>query len=146
MDTYSIRALRKEDALPLGKIEQESFSMPWSAEDFAALVAHSYCHYVVAEAAGEVIGCCGYTESCGEGNIDNVVVAPAWRGRGVAQTMLKTLMEQGEAEGITAYTLEVRVSNASAIHVYEKLGFTTEGIRPGFYEKPREDAVIMWRR
>ena len=146
MDTYSIRALRKEDALPLSKIEQESFSMPWSAEDFAALVAHSYCHYVVAEAAGEVIGCCGYTESCGEGNIDNVVVAPSWRGRGVAQAMLKTLMEQGKAEGVKAYTLEVRVSNAPAIHVYEKLGFVTEGIRPGFYKKPTEDAAIMWRR
>ena len=48
--------------------------------------------------------------------------------------------------GITAYTLEVRVSNAPAIRLYEKFGFVSEGIRPGFYEKPTEDAMIMWRR
>ena len=48
--------------------------------------------------------------------------------------------------GIENFTLEVRVSNASAIHVYEKLGFVSEGIRPRFYEKPVEDAMIMWKR
>ena len=48
--------------------------------------------------------------------------------------------------GITAFTLEVRKSNQVAIHVYEKLGFVSVGIRPNFYEKPQEDAVIMWRR
>ena len=43
-------------------------------------------------------------------------------------------------------TLEVRVSNAAAIHVYEKAGFVSEGIRPRFYEKPTEDAMILWKR
>ena len=52
----------------------------------------------------------------------------------------------GDTMGVEAYTLEVRVSNAAAIHVYEKNGFVNEGIRPRFYEKPVEDAMIMWRR
>ena len=39
-----------------------------------------------------------------------------------------------------------RVSNRSAIHVYEKFGFVSEGSRPRFYEKPVEDANIMWKR
>jgi ribosomal-protein-alanine N-acetyltransferase len=56
------------------------------------------------------------------------------------------MMKEGQKEGLTAYTLEVRVSNTQAIHVYEKLGFVSEGIRPGFYEKPAEDAMIMWKR
>ena len=60
--------------------------------------------------------------------------------------MLKELLTRGEAAGINAFTLEVRVSNAAAIHIYEKFGFQPEGIRPRFYEKPIEDAVIMWRR
>jgi ribosomal-protein-alanine N-acetyltransferase len=46
---------------------------------------------------------------------------------------------------VTAYTLEVRVSNAAAIHLYEKLGFESVGIRPNFYTKPKEDALIMWK-
>ena len=60
--------------------------------------------------------------------------------------MLTDLLARAEERGMEAFTLEVRVSNAAAIHVYEKLGFVSEGIRPRFYEKPTEDAVIMWRR
>ena len=60
--------------------------------------------------------------------------------------MLKVLMEEGCKRGINAFTLEVRAGNAPAIHLYEKLGFVQEGIRPGFYERPKEDAIIMWKR
>lgn len=141
----TVRELRKEDIEELSRIEAESFSMPWSAKDFSDLLTHSYCFYVVAEAEGKVVGCCGFTESCREGNIDNVVVDAVYRGKGVAQKMLRELIARGEAAGIEAFTLEVRVSNEAAIHVYEKLGFRSAGIRPGFYEKPVEDAMIMWR-
>ena len=55
-------------------------------------------------------------------------------------------MQEGNREGVSAYTLEVRISNEAAIHMYEKLGFVSEGIRPNFYEKPTEDAMIMWKR
>ncbi|MDE7046332.1 MAG: ribosomal protein S18-alanine N-acetyltransferase, partial [Acetatifactor sp.] len=101
---------------------------------------------LVALADGEVAGCCGMTNICQEGNIDNVVVAERFRNRGIACAMLKSLIAAGEEAGITAFTLEVRVSNAAAIHLYEKLGFVSEGIRPRFYEKPTEDARIMWKR
>jgi len=56
------------------------------------------------------------------------------------------LIEEGYAMGIAEFTLEVRVSNAPAISVYEKCGFVSEGVRPKFYEKPVEDALIMWKR
>lgn len=141
-----IRELQESDIETLAEIEAESFSMPWSAEDFRALLSHSYCFYLVALADGNVVGCCGYTESFGEANIDNVVVEEEYRNRGIAQAMLRELIARGEERQIQAFTLEVRVGNAAAIHIYEKCGFCSEGIRPGFYEKPREDAVIMWRR
>lgn len=82
----------------------------------------------------------------GEGNITNVVIAPEARNQGIGCGMLRHLLKEGEREGLKAFTLEVRVSNAAAIHVYEKLGFVAEGIRPGFYEKPAEDAMIFWKR
>ncbi len=141
-----IRELREEDIEALSRIESESFSMPWSAKDFRDLLTREYCMYLTALAEGEVVGCCGMTNLCGEGNIDNVVVAERFRNKGIAGAMLRELIAKGEKAGITAFTLEVRVSNVAAVHVYEKLGFLSEGIRPKFYEKPVEDALIMWRR
>lgn len=141
-----IRELQEKDIESISRIEAESFSMPWSPQDFKDLLSREYCTYLVAEVEGKVVGSCGMTNICNEGNIDNVVVEEAFRGNGIAQRLLQKLIALGDAKGIEAYTLEVRVSNAAAIHVYEKLGFVSEGIRPGFYEKPAEDAMIMWRR
>ena len=141
-----IRMLEERDIEAVSEIEADSFSMPWSPSDFADLLKRSYCIYLVAESEGRIVGSAGMTVVCDEGNIDNVVVGRMHRGQGIAQQMLAKLIEIGEAQGIGAFTLEVRVSNAAAIHVYSKAGFVSEGIRPNFYEKPREDAMIMWRR
>lgn len=141
-----MRKLREGDIPELARIEAESFSMPWSADAFRELLDRPYCTYFVALADGQLVGCCGYTDTCHEANIDNVVIAPGYRNLGIAQALLQRLMEHGRTSGIEAYTLEVRVSNLAAIHIYEKFGFKSEGIRPGFYEKPVEDAMIMWRR
>lgn len=142
----AVRELREEDIEELSRIESVSFSMPWSADAFRDLLFRDYCTYLVALADGRVVGCCGYTNICDEANIDNVVVAPEYQNCGIAQIMLKELLDRGKQSGVEAFTLEVRVSNLTAIHIYEKFGFLTEGIRPGFYEKPTEDAAIMWLR
>ena len=141
-----IRELEERDVEALSEIESASFSMPWSAQDFKSLLDRDYCFYLVAEVDGVVAGCAGYTDSCKEGSIDNVVIAEQFRRRGVGIRLLKELISRGEARGMEAFTLEVRVSNTPAIRLYEQCGFTSVGIRPGFYEKPTEDAMIMWRR
>lgn len=141
-----VRELQDDDIEELARIEAESFSMPWSAEAFRDLLSHSYCTYLVALTDGQVAGCCGYTEVCGEANIDNVVVDPARRNCGVGQALLQELIQRGRMAGVQAFTLEVRVSNHAAIHIYEKFGFESAGIRPNFYEKPVENAFIMWLR
>lgn len=146
IERLEIRELQESDIEALSEIEASSFSMPWSPEDFRDLLSRNYCFYLVALIDGKLVGSAGLTNICNEGNIDNVVVAEGYRGQGVGTALLQQLIFRGEAEGIEAFTLEVRVSNAPAIHVYEKLGFYSEGIRPGFYERPVEDAVIMWRR
>ncbi len=145
MTKITVRELRKEDIPELSRIEAESFSMPWSAAAFGELLTRPYCTYLTALADGRVAGCCGYTDSLHEANIDNVVVASEYRNRGIAQIMLAKLLERGAASGVESYVLEVRVSNLPAIHIYEKLGFRSVGIRPRFYEKPVEDARIMKR-
>lgn len=130
----------------LAEIEAESFSTPWSEQSFRELLSIDYAHYLVAEYDGELVGSAGMRVICNEGNIDNVVVKPTHRGKGIADRLISELIKLGDSMGVEAYTLEVRVSNAPAIHVYEKNGFVNEGIRPRFYEKPVEDAMIMWRR
>jgi ribosomal-protein-alanine N-acetyltransferase len=145
-DNIIIRGLKAEDIEELSRIESESFSMPWSASDFKALLDRDYCVYLVASVDGQLAGSAGMTDICHEGCIDNVVVAEKFRRQGIAQRLLTELIKTGQERGIEAFTLEVRVSNAPALHIYEKLGFVSEGIRPNFYEKPKEDAYIMWKR
>lgn len=142
----NIRPMERADVEIISRLEEEAFSMPWSCDDFLEMINKEDARYYVAEAHGRVVGGCGVLMIAGEGNITNVVVEPKERNKGVAYQMLKRLIEDGYRNGLNAFTLEVRVSNACAIHLYEKLGFFSEGIRPNFYEKPTEDAMIMWKR
>lgn len=142
----TFRQMIPEDIPFISRLEEETFSMPWSAKDFREMIEKEDARYYVAEEDGRLLGGCGILMIMGEGNITNVVIAPEERNKGVGTGLLQYMMEEGAREGLTAYTLEVRVSNAPAIHLYEKLGFVSEGIRPGFYEKPTEDAMIMWKR
>lgn len=141
-----IRPMQAEDIEWVSQIEAQCFTMPWSANAYSKVLEDAKSLYLVAVSEGQVVGMCGVTNILGEGDINNVAVKENFRGRGIAYAMLEELLRRGEADGIEAFTLEVRVSNATAIHVYEKLGFVSEGIRPRFYEKPVEDAMIMWRR
>jgi ribosomal-protein-alanine N-acetyltransferase len=144
MVTY--RQMTPADVPFISRLESETFSMPWSAESFLEMIEKEDARYYVAEENGQLLGGCGVLMIVGEGNITNVVVAPEMRNKGIGTGLLQYMIDQGQKDGLCAYTLEVRVSNAQAIHVYEKLGFVSEGIRPGFYEKPTEDAMIMWKR
>ena len=140
------RRMTPEDVPVISRLEEETFSMPWSAPSFLEMISKEDARYYVAEKDGKILGGCGVLMIAGEGNITNVVIAPEARNQGIGTAMLRHLMAEGDREGLTAYTLEVRVSNVAAIHVYEKLGFESAGIRPGFYEKPLEDAIIYWKR
>lgn len=142
----TVRKLREEDIEEISRIEAASFSMPWSAAAFRDLLTRPYCTYLTALSDGRPVGCCGYTRLGEEASVDNVVVAPAYRGRGVGKTMLAALLREGQREGVKAFTLEVRESNLPARRLYERFGFVCEGVRPNFYEKPREDAAILWLR
>lgn len=141
-----VRPLQAGDIPVLACLEREIFSVPWSERAFAELLTHDYSLYLVAEADGIPVGCAGLTILGNEGDIDKVMVAEHFRGQGIAHTMLQKLMEEGGRRGVCEFTLEVRAGNYPAIHLYEKLGFVSEGIRPKFYERPAEDAVIMWLR
>lgn len=139
-----IREMLPEDLPQVAMLEQEIFTQPWSEKSFAVSLASEDTGYVTAWADGIFAGYSGYLRSFEEADITNVAVSEEFRGKGIGYKMLLCLMEAGRKKGIERYTLEVRIGNAAAIHLYEKLGFERVGVRPGFYEKPKEDALIMW--
>ena len=141
-----VRCMVPEDLERIVEIEASLFSMPWSKNGFSSTLDSQHMIYLTALWDGEIAGYCGLLQSFDEADIVNVAVAKEYQGRGIAFSMLQELMERGRKKGVADFTLEVRVSNAPAIHVYEKLGFVNEGIRKNFYEKPKEDAMIMWKR
>lgn len=141
-----IRKMTKGDVPYVAALEAANFSMPWSENAFYEQLNNQNALYMVAVADEKILGVCGLMESLGEADICNVSVDESCRNQGIATLLLEALMAEGAGRGITAFTLEVRAGNASAIHLYEKIGFVTEGIRPGFYERPKEDALIMWKR
>ena len=144
----SYRKIRVEDLDRVSALENECFSQPWPMSAFREIVNKKDADYYLAEDIDNdcIAAGCVIFHILDEGDITNVAVSPPYRGQGIATELLRYALEQGEAEGIEDFTLEVRASNAAAIRVYEKNGFISEGIRPGFYTAPKEDAVIMWRR
>lgn len=141
-----IRRMQECDLDQVAILEKLIFSEPWSRLGFETTYLKEENCYFVAVEDGQVLAYCGLWGIAGEGDICNVAVRKDARRRGLAEAMLKELLAAGRAMGISAFTLEVRVKNAPAIALYHKLGFKDAGIRPGFYTKPREDALIMWRR
>ena len=100
---------------------------------------------IIRQMEGKIAGYAGCYQSLEEAEITNIAVKRELRGQGIGRKLLMELMRLGKERGAFAYTLEVRVSNQAAIHLYESLGFISFGIRKNFYERPREDAMIMWR-
>lgn len=139
--------LTKELVPEVADIEAICFSEPWSEQAYLeACDKEEYLYLVAVDEAGHAVGMCGLIIGLFEAEVMNVAVHPDYRGQGIAQKLMDALIEAGDRQGVKEYTLEVRVGNASAIHVYEAHGFVGEGVRPGFYRKPVEDALIMWKR
>lgn len=141
----NIRLMKEKDLDRVAAIEKEIFSLPWSKNAFADSLNSENTLYVVAEDDENIKGYCGMYLSFEEGNITNVAVSPAYRKQKVAYNMLNCIFELAKEKGITDVFLEVRETNVPAIKLYEGLGFEDAGIRKNFYEKPTENALIMWK-
>lgn len=141
-----IRRMKEADIPGAARLEKNCFSVPWSEENLRQSFLNPEYLFLVAEEDGEVVGYAGLFRVLDEGDITNIVIDETYRGRGLGKKLTETLLLEGEKSGIRAFTLEVRAGNERAIHIYEQLGFVQEGIRRNFYEKPVEDALIMWKR
>lgn len=141
-----IRAMEDKDLKQVVEIEKQNFSRPWSYLGFQDSIKREDRIYLVATEEERIIGYCGLWIVLDEGEITNVAIDKSYRNRGLGGQLLETLFTFSKKAKVTSFTLEVRVSNKPAIHLYEKLGFKSEGVRKDFYEQPVEDAIIMWKK
>lgn len=142
------RQMLPQDAGGVETVEKACFAMPWSRESFWQEAAKSNAYYLLAvnesQSCQKIIGYAGMWLVFGEGQITNVAVLPSYRGCGTASELLRLMIKKSKQEKLTAMTLEVRVSNTAAIHLYEKFSFRSVGKRPHYYLDNGEDAEIMW--
>lgn len=142
---YQIVPMDRSHIDQIAQLEQACFSSPWTANMLTDALFDTQASFIVAEdEEGNVLGYAGLHVIVDEGYIDNVAVEPDARRHGVASALLDVFCRFGAAN-LAFLSLEVRASNAPAIALYEKHGFVQAGLRKNYYEKPREDAIIMTR-
>jgi [ribosomal protein S18]-alanine N-acetyltransferase len=128
-------------------VEEASFTSPWTREMYLAELSNtgvSY-FYLARTEAGQVIGFCSFWRVLDELHINNLAVLPEHRRAGIGTDLLLRVLADGAAFGAKRATLEVRRSNEAAQKLYEKFGFTVEGVRRLYYSSPPEDALVLWR-
>ena len=143
--TIRLRIAVAQDAGTLAAIEQESFPDPsWTAPDFMkydCVVAE-----IEMEGGKKTIGGFlvsretfqGTQSTPPEREILNLAVAVEFRRAGIATLLLNHEIGRG-----STLFLEVRKSNAAAIHLYAKAGFTEIARRADYYDNPVESAIVM---
>lgn len=127
------------------KIENACFSHPWT-KDGIIEAQNTRTHFFVFEKADCVMGYVGISVILDEGYITNIATLPQYRNIGVASALLTKLDNFAKLNKLCLISLEVRQSNQTAISLYERFGYKTEGLRKNFYDAPREDALIMTKR
>jgi ribosomal-protein-alanine N-acetyltransferase len=128
-------------------IEEQAFTNPWTREMHVAELQNrnvSYC-YLASDAGGRAVGFCSFWHVADELHINNLAVLPEVRRQGVASALLNHVIREGVVLGARRATLEVRQSNLAARQLYERFGFVVAGVRRGYYSKPEEDALVLWR-
>ena len=141
-----LRRLDTGDLDGVEAIERESYATPWSRSMFDAELRKPSSLALGAFTNDDaLVGYAFVSRYVDAWHVMNIAVTDAFRRRGIASALLERLFEVTETDSRRGYTLEVRVSNAGAIALYEKLGFERRGIRRGYYTDNREDALIMWR-
>lgn len=139
-----IRRMERKDLDAVTAIEQATFARPWSLDSFRReLEQNVAARYLVAEADGQVVGYAGAWVILDESHITNIAVAEAYRGRGIGKQLTGALLQYLSNLGACYATLEVRVSNERAQHLYKSLGFISVGKRKKYYEDNGEDAFLM---
>src|SRR4029077_3902624 len=143
------RPLREGDIAYVAALEAQIHAAPWTPGNFRDALAAGYCASV-GEREGRIVAYGVLMLAPGEAQILNLSVVPDARREGLGRTLLCRFLDDARRLGAEQVFLEVRVSNAAAIGLYESEGFAAVGRRESYYPPRadgtfREDALVMRR-
>ena len=140
-----IREMRPRDVPQVVAIENATSTTPWTRAMFMSELGRPGTLDLVADRGGDVLAYVMVSRYADVWHILNLCVRESQRGRGLGGRMLDELFVRADRRAHLGFTLEVRVSNATAIRLYRRKGFLEHGVRPAYYSDNGEDAIIMWR-
>ena len=135
--------MQSEHVASVAEMERQCFSDPWSEKSVASELHNPLSLWLIAEVDGVVAGYVGSQTVLDSADMMNLAVSPSFRRQGIGERLVNCLTEALKEKGVKTLLLEVRISNDPAKELYQKLGFEMVGKRPRYYEKPREDALIL---
>ena len=140
-----IRPAQLRDVYSIQSIDRSVFPKSWTQQFTVEQITRRKGAHIVAERAHRVVGHGGVAFLADDAHVTSVAVDPQHHRLGIGTTLMRELIELSASKVSGSITLEVRVSNESAIALYKRLGFESAGVRPKYYADTKEDAVIMWR-
>lgn len=132
----------------LAALHGTAFAHPWSAEDFATLLADPGVFGLIATVADDPCGLVLFRTVLDEAEVLTVGIPPERRRQGLAATLMTAALDTAHSRGAGQVFLEVADSNTAAQALYLRLGFTITGRRKHYYRTAaggQEDALTMAR-
>jgi [ribosomal protein S18]-alanine N-acetyltransferase len=147
--SIGLRVMRWWDIEPALDLEWRLFpDNPWTVGMFWSELAGvpATRHYLVADERGRVLGYAGLAATRHEAEVQTIAVDPDRQGEGLGRRLLDALLAEASRRGCADVFLEARADNERAIELYRQSGFEPVGVRRGYYQPGRVDAVLMRRR
>ena len=138
--------MEEKDIPSVLAIERLSFPNPWKESTFRGEIHHypiSRPSVIVHSEIQRVIGYIIYWQIGEDVQINNIAVHPDFRRMGIGEHVLRLVIEEVRWRGAKFISLEVRPSNAAALHLYKKIGFRLTNVRRNYYMNPPEDAFVL---
>jgi len=140
--TNRIRRADYEDLEGIHSLEEEVFESPWSYKMFDLDFKSPFSFYYIIEEEDILKGYFCISLILGEANLNNIAIAKAYRGQGLAKDLLAFLMDFLKEQKARKLLLEVRYNNVEALGLYKSLGFKEIDRRKNYYGH-NIDAIIM---
>ena len=140
---YEIDIITPDDLDEIVAIESVSFPSPWPKRIFEREIKAKNSYKRVIRFQGSVVAYIVTWTIYDEVHILNIAVHSDFRKIGLGEMLMRDCLNFSTEHGLKLAILEVRVSNTSAIKLYEKIGFKTLRIRKKYYSDTGEDAYVM---